>query len=67
GAVIVYLLNGHLSMAIALPLAAGSITGAQLSVRMANKLSFRQVNWLLRSMTILLIFQVCYSLIKTQF
>ncbi|WP_226658504.1 sulfite exporter TauE/SafE family protein [Pseudalkalibacillus hwajinpoensis] len=67
GAVVVYFLSGHLIMGIALPLAAGSITGAQISVRMANKLSFKQVNWLLRSMTILLIFQVCYSIFKTQF
>ncbi|MFK3959484.1 sulfite exporter TauE/SafE family protein [Guptibacillus hwajinpoensis] len=67
GAVLVYSLSGHLNMAIALPLAAGSITGAQISVRMANKLSLAQINWLLRSMTILLILQVCYSLFKTQF
>ncbi|MCA0174497.1 sulfite exporter TauE/SafE family protein [Bacillus sp. RAR_GA_16] len=67
GAVVVYFLSGHLSMAIALPLAAGSITGAQISVRLANKLSLSQVNWLLRSMTILLIFQVCYSIFKSHF
>ncbi|WP_347550593.1 sulfite exporter TauE/SafE family protein [Pseudalkalibacillus hwajinpoensis] len=67
GAVFVYFLSDHLNMAVALPLAAGSITGAQISVRIANRLSLNQVNWLLRSMTILLIFQVCFSIFKNQF
>ncbi len=67
GAVVVYFLSGHLNMAIAIPLAVGSITGAQISVRLANKLSFVQVNWLLRSMTVLLIVQVCYHIFTTQF
>ncbi len=62
GAVVVYFFSGHLNMMIAIPLAIGSITGAQISVRIADKLTLGQVNWLLRSMTILLIFQVCYSI-----
>lgn len=65
GAVVVYFLSGHLNMAIAVPLAIGSITGAQISIRIADKLSLKQVNWLLRTMTILLIFQVCYSIVIT--
>lgn len=67
GAVIVYSLSGHLDMTIAIPLAVGSITGAQISVRIADKLSLSQIDWLLRTMTILLIFQVCYSIFTSQF
>ncbi|MCA0987883.1 sulfite exporter TauE/SafE family protein [Guptibacillus algicola] len=67
GAVLVYFMSGHLNMAIAIPLAIGSITGAQISVRIADKLSLSQVNWLLRTMTILLICQVCYSIFSNHF
>ncbi|WP_169525151.1 sulfite exporter TauE/SafE family protein [Pseudalkalibacillus hwajinpoensis] len=67
GAVVVYFFSGHLNMMIAIPLAVGSITGAQLSIRIADKLTLGQVNWLLRSMTILLILQVCYNIFTKQF
>lgn len=39
----------------------GSVIGAQLSVRFANRLSLRHVKWLLNGITVLLILQLAYE------
>lgn len=63
GAFTAYALSGIMDWNIALSLAAGSILGAQIAVRFAAKLSFKQAAWLIRLITVLLILQLFYNLI----
>jgi uncharacterized protein len=58
GAFIMYLSNGHVDWMTAIPFAFGALIGAQLSVRLASKISIRQAGLLLNIITFILILQV---------
>jgi uncharacterized protein len=58
GAFIMYLSNGHVDWMTAIPFAFGALIGAQLSVRLASKVSIRQAGLLLNIITFILILQV---------
>ncbi|BCB03172.1 sulfite exporter TauE/SafE family protein [Bacillus sp. KH172YL63] len=58
GAFTIYFQNGHVEWMIALPFASGALIGAQLAVRIAGKLSLKQVGILLHILTLLLIIQL---------
>jgi uncharacterized protein len=60
GAFIAYFYHGHFQWKIALFLAAGSFLGAQTSVRIAQKLSHKHMQLILRGVTCLLIVQLIY-------
>jgi uncharacterized membrane protein YfcA len=62
GAFSTYLLAGHLNWKVALSLAVGSIVGAQLSIRVADKLSAKHLQLILQSITVLLILQLSWNL-----
>lgn len=62
-AAVVFISAGDMIWQIALPLTVGSMFGAQISIRVAHKLSRRHVQWLLRIITFLLIIQLIYELI----
>jgi uncharacterized protein len=58
GAFFTYAASGHFNWKVAAFLAAGSIIGAQASVRIANKLEKRHLQKILNTVTLLLIFQL---------
>lgn len=58
GAFTMYWSNGHVEWMTALPFALGALIGAQLSVRLASKVSIKQAGILLNSITFILILQV---------
>lgn len=58
GAFIMYLVNGHVDWMTAVPFALGALIGAQLSVRLASKISIKQAGILLNIITLILILQV---------
>ncbi|TLS37976.1 sulfite exporter TauE/SafE family protein [Pseudalkalibacillus caeni] len=60
GAMVTYILSGHMVWSVAIPLALGSITGAQIGVRLAAKLSTIHVKWILRIITFTLVIQLTY-------
>lgn len=64
GAFFTYLYMGHFNWRIAIFLAFGSIIGAQTSVRFANRLSKKHVQFLLHTVTILLIAHLASQLIE---
>lgn len=61
-AFITYLVKGHFKWEIALCLAVGSFIGAQVSVRVAGKLSKKHLHNILRTVTILLMIQLTINL-----
>ncbi|NUK28951.1 sulfite exporter TauE/SafE family protein [Parageobacillus sp. VR-IP] len=63
GALTSYLYNGHINWHIAPFLAIGSFIGAQLSVRVAQKLKQKQLQFLLHTITFLLIVQLIFNMI----
>jgi uncharacterized protein len=63
GAFIIYLINGHVDWMTAIPFALGALIGAQLSVRLASKLSIKQAGLLLNIITFILIIQVGLNLL----
>ncbi|MBM7659549.1 putative membrane protein YfcA [Bacillus mesophilus] len=63
GAFSTYFLTGHLDWKVALSLVIGSILGAQLSVRVADKLSSNHLKLILRTITVLLIIQLSFNLV----
>ncbi|WP_246289410.1 sulfite exporter TauE/SafE family protein [Bacillus haikouensis] len=63
GAFIIYLINGHVDWMTAVPFALGALIGAQLSVRLAGRLSIKQAGKLLNIITFILILQVGLSLL----
>ncbi|MEL3973101.1 sulfite exporter TauE/SafE family protein [Rossellomorea oryzaecorticis] len=58
GAFTMYLNSGHVDWMTAIPFAFGALIGAQLSVRLASKVSIRQAGFLLNIITFILILQV---------
>ncbi|KZZ85277.1 sulfite exporter TauE/SafE family protein [Bacillus sp. SJS] len=64
GAFTMYLSAGLVSFKVAIPLAIGSLIGAQLSVRTAKHISFASAKWIIRGVTLLLIGQIVYQLIQ---
>jgi uncharacterized membrane protein YfcA len=62
GAFSTYFITGHLDWKVALSLVIGSILGAQLSVRVADKLSSKHLQLILRTITVLLIIQLSINL-----
>jgi uncharacterized protein len=64
GAAGTYLLSGFIDWKIVFFLTSGSILGAQLSVRFADKLKSHQLQFILRSITVLLILQLGWNLIR---
>lgn len=58
GAAVIYILNGHVIWLTALCLILGSVTGAQIGVRIAEKLQPKFVKILLQVVTIALIVQI---------
>jgi uncharacterized protein len=58
GAFIMYFINGHVDWVTAIPFALGALVGAQLSVRLAAKVSIKQAGKLLNIITFILIIQV---------
>jgi uncharacterized protein len=62
GAFIMYLINGHVDWMTAVPFALGALIGAQLSVRLASKISLKQAGILLNIITLVLILQVGWRL-----
>ncbi len=63
GAFVSFYFAGHLDWKIALPLAVGSLIGAQTAVRLAGKFSKSTVKLILRAITILLLLQLIYQMI----
>ncbi|MFT4415195.1 sulfite exporter TauE/SafE family protein [Fredinandcohnia humi] len=63
GAFTVFFTSGHMNWNVTLFLAAGSILGAQVSVRFAQRLSKGQLQFILRLVTIALILQLSYRII----
>ncbi|MBS2968662.1 sulfite exporter TauE/SafE family protein [Metabacillus sp. KIGAM252] len=64
GAFTMYLSAGMVNFKAAIPLAIGSVIGAQLSVRTAKFISFASAKWIIRGATVLLIGQIVYQLIQ---
>lgn len=62
GAAVTYIVNGHILWPLTIALLLGSLTGAQLGVRLAQKITTRQLTPLLRIVTLILIIQVALSL-----
>jgi len=58
GAAVTYIVSGNIIWAVTLSLMLGSITGAQLGVRIAEKLNPQYVKPILRFMTLLLLIQL---------
>jgi uncharacterized protein len=58
GAFFMYLINDHVDWMTAVPFALGALIGAQLSVRVAAKISIKQAGILLNTITLILIIQV---------
>lgn len=61
GAAVTYTLAGHIIWPLTLALMAGSVTGAQAGVRIAEKLNPNFVKPLLRAVTVLLIAQILFT------
>ncbi|MFZ3589450.1 sulfite exporter TauE/SafE family protein [Bacillus sp. DJP31] len=64
GAFSTYFLTGHLNWRVAPSLAVGSFIGAQLSVRVAGKLSSKHLQFILRALTVLLLVQLMWNLLN---
>ncbi|WP_456275672.1 sulfite exporter TauE/SafE family protein [Bacillus sp. AK128] len=62
GAFSTYLLTGHLDWSVALSLMVGSLIGAQVSVRVADKLNSTHLQLILRVITVLLMIQLTINL-----
>ncbi|WLR43200.1 sulfite exporter TauE/SafE family protein [Bacillus carboniphilus] len=60
----IYLLAGTVNWSMALSLSCGTLIGAQISVRVADKISSNRIKWILQLMTIILILNVLYSIFK---
>jgi uncharacterized protein len=58
GAVVTYFLAGHYIWSVAIPLTIGSISGAQMAVRLAPRLKTGHVKVLMRTVTVILIIQL---------
>ncbi|AZB42635.1 sulfite exporter TauE/SafE family protein [Bacillus sp. FJAT-42376] len=64
GAFTAYLFAGMVNFQIAIPLAIGSLIGAQLAIRTARRISFSSAKWIIRGVTLLLIGQIFYQFIQ---
>ncbi|MFC0270724.1 sulfite exporter TauE/SafE family protein [Metabacillus herbersteinensis] len=62
GATSLYLFQDVIKWDVTISLAAGSLLGAQISVSVAKKIKLNQAIWIIRTVTILLILQLVYSL-----
>ncbi|HET7616334.1 MAG TPA: sulfite exporter TauE/SafE family protein [Bacillales bacterium] len=63
-AAVVFVFAGDMIWHIALPLSIGSVVGAQLAIRTAHHLSKNHVQWILRTLTFLLIGQLVFELVR---
>ncbi|WP_191561898.1 sulfite exporter TauE/SafE family protein [Metabacillus idriensis] len=63
GAFTMYAIAGMMDWSIAISLAAGSIIGAQMAVRVAKRMSMKHASMIIRFITVLLILQLFYNLI----
>ncbi|MFS0861304.1 sulfite exporter TauE/SafE family protein [Fredinandcohnia sp. 179-A 10B2 NHS] len=63
GAFLIFFTSGHLNWNVTVYLAIGSILGAQLSVRFAQKISAKHLQFILRIVTVMLILQLSYRII----
>jgi uncharacterized membrane protein YfcA len=59
-----YFIKGHFKWEIGVCLALGSFLGAQVSVRIAGKLSKQHLHMILRTVTVLLMIQLSWNLIN---
>jgi uncharacterized membrane protein YfcA len=64
GAFVTYLYTGHVNWHIAPFLAIGSLIGAQISVRLAQKLKRKHLQMILNAITALLIIQLVFKIIS---
>ncbi|MFC7371997.1 sulfite exporter TauE/SafE family protein [Fictibacillus iocasae] len=62
GAAVSYIASGFFLAEVAIPLAAGSLIGAQLAVRSAKKLSKKHILMMVRALTLLLILQLALQM-----
>lgn len=63
GAFSIFFTSGHLNWNVTVYLAIGSLLGAQVSVRFAQKLSAKHLQLILRIVTVMLIIQLSYRII----